>query len=646
MPTRLFTAEQIAALLGAAVGDVTRWMRKGWLPFQKLPDGPVRISERGLLAFLKDRGIDISEIAARIGEQESSEPPGPHGGVRQPAMAPSVASSAHQDNPHLPASESGSVAQRFPLTASAETRPPWRGLARASALADRFPLAAAPAIAAVEPLPAEAPALTAEAPAPTAEAPAPTAEAPAPTTEAPAPTAEAPAPTAKAPVPTTEAPAPLREDDPPTAPTEPPPTPEPIEDTPPVEDKPPVETDAPDDADATIETDRADEPVEDSPRATAEAILAAAAGDGASEIYLQPGRSGLRLRVRIDGRVRDEPAFAQRLAEPCGQGVIEYFRSLLRGGEPREIAGHQMRLDLSTWPTVHGPAVAISLSTDDEQAGGLAQLGLGAADERILRDLLADGSGLVVMAARPHSGQMAALREMLAELNTPDRLVLAVGRFQDIRLDGVAAVRLARGGGGTYAETIHLATAGNADVILVEDLRDPSTGLAAVDAAEEGRLVLAGMSAASPAAAAQLLLEMGCEPWPLASTLRACLSYRSVRALCGKCKQVARPGEDVLRRLGMKRDAVDFWTYEAHGCEACSSTGYIGKVGLLSAMLVRGEVARQLRSGGNAAALGDAAAGEGMLTAVQAGLQKARDGVTSLAEVVRLQGDMPPANTS
>ena len=678
MPMRLFSAEQTAALLGAAVGDVTRWMRKGWLPFQTLPEGAVRISERGLLKFLRDRGIDIGEIAARISQREAAEaraesafrldaeaePARPATPLRERAMASTMAPPitalperlAVEDPHHLPPAESGPAAQRFPLTTSVEMRPLWRGPQRTLSTADRFPLGATPATAIVEPTPAETPAPVSEDDLPSA--PPDQAPQPEPTQDQIVADTETTAEEVEEAEETEEVEEPVSAEAEPTVAEQPSPPADTEADVPEEVDQAdePGEVDELGEVAEPDEPGEPDEPDEDTADQTGEDILTAAAASGASEIYLQPGPTAMRLRLRVDGTVRDEPAFETAMAAGRGRRVVEHFRSLLgdadqgdqsmrTGSLRREVAGRLMRLDLSSWPTVHGAAAAITLSAHDDAAIGLAGLHLAESDERMLRGLLSDGSGMVVMAARPHSPGMAALREMLAELNTPDRLVMAVARFQEIRMDGVAAVRLARGRSPTCAETIHLAMSRNADVILVENLRDPSTALAALDAAEEGRLVLAGMSAPAPPEAARLLLEMGCEPWPLASTLRACLAYRSVRALCGKCKQVARPCEDVLRRLGLKRAEVDFWTYEARGCEACSSTGYSGRIGLLCAMLVRGEVTRQLRSGGSAAALADAAAGEGMLTPVQAGLEKAREGVTSLGEVLRLLPDAPPSAT-
>jgi len=603
MPVRLFTTEQVANILGASPSAVDEWMHRGWLPFQRLPNGPVRVSERGLLRFLKDRGVDIREIAEKIAASESQE--GQY--VPEPAEARGEVQTA--------------VAERQapdPVVTPAQIAA--RHLARTSARP-------ADPLAAKQALQAEAVAKVA------AEAQAPLPE-PAPET----PPEPAPQPAVQPPA---ETPPALPEPPPPALPEPPPEPPKPKPAKPkrakPKPAKPKPATAGPADGRA---------------RQIAEAILTSAVDAEATSIYIQPESDGLHLRMRIDGVIHERSTFRQFLPKGVAGDLVAYLLALagpeqgnrpLEGRFVRTIHSRDVRFRVSAWPTGHGQALALAVADPARRPMAISQLGLADRDEQRLGRMLASPSGLIVV-ADPSGRCIDVLRAMAGELNTSQRHVVTIERFADVEIPGAIQAQIDPAAGFGFAEATRFLAAVTPDVLLVGDLRDPPTALAACAAAEDRTMVLAGIKAATAPAAAAMLLEMGLSPWPLANTLLATVAKATFRRLCPQCKKPARKKVEVARRkillanLNLTRKELGCTPLGPRGCPNCSQTGYRGATGAFSVMYVDGDLLRLLRSGASPGALAEAWALTGTKTLLQTGLEKLRDGETSLEELARAMG--------
>ncbi|HUS47709.1 MAG TPA: ATPase, T2SS/T4P/T4SS family [Phycisphaerae bacterium] len=271
----------------------------------------------------------------------------------------------------------------------------------------------------------------------------------------------------------------------------------------------------------------------------ADAILTDAAAGGADQAHLEPTGEGLTLRLRVGGLLREKGNFRSRLPAEVAPKLAEHFKSLARldvgqcrrpqsGSFTRRLDGREMEIRLSTCPTSFGEKMFIRLVDPARRPPALSELGLGAQDELRLRGILAEPGAMVIVAGPPRRDRARALVAIIAETMRPELNIVTVGRGQP-ELAGANQSRMDPLGGFTYAEAMKVFEAQDADVIMIEDLRDPETAVAAIEAARDGRIVIAGMIAADAAACVAGLLAMGVEPWPLAGTLRAIVEYRPGR---------------------------------------------------------------------------------------------------------------------
>jgi type IV pilus assembly protein PilB len=190
-------------------------------------------------------------------------------------------------------------------------------------------------------------------------------------------------------------------------------------------------------------------------------------------------------------------------------------------------------------------------------------------------------------------------------------------------------------GGLSFSQALRALSEQDADALVVEDIRDGQTGLAMLEATEAGRLVVGATSAANPAAAIDMLLEMGLEPWTLAASLRVIISHAQVRRLCEKCRTPAEPSEQLLAGMGLSRLELDFRPFAPGACQDCGHSGYAGLAGLSSAMFIDKSLASLIRLGRDEE-LGEAAQRQGLRSLRQIALDIVRDGVTSLEELSRI----------
>jgi type II secretory ATPase GspE/PulE/Tfp pilus assembly ATPase PilB-like protein len=202
-------------------------------------------------------------------------------------------------------------------------------------------------------------------------------------------------------------------------------------------------------------------------------------------------------------------------------------------------------------------------------------------------------------------------------------------------LPGVSYVRFDPAGGFSCAQAVQNCASLDADLILAENLQDPPTLLAAARAAEQGRLVLAGMGAASVGSALAVLREMNLSDWPLASVLLGVVAVATVRRLCPHCKQAHEPSAAMLSDLGLGCEKFTLPLYLAKGCPKCAQTGYAGTIPLVSILKTDRIIAAMIRRGEMAEVIEQAGKSSGLRTLRQAAMEHLRSGATSISEVAR-----------
>jgi general secretion pathway protein E len=366
----------------------------------------------------------------------------------------------------------------------------------------------------------------------------------------------------------------------------------------------------------------------------------------ASDIHIEPMRNGLTVRMRVDGLLRAVPAPAHALPQAlisrikilAGLNIAE--RRLPQDGAARlEAAGLNLDVRVAIMPTQHGETAVIRLLPRDRGLLDIAKLGLRPHDERKLRRLLDLPYGMIVITGPTGSGKTTTLATMLSALNTPSRKILTIEDPVEYEIAGINQSQVKPAIGLTFASALRAFVRQDPDVIMVGEIRDAETANIAIHAALTGHLVLTTLHTETAIAAAPRLLDLGVEAFLLKSTLRGVIGQRLVRVLCDRCKLRKEISADEFAadpRYEACGLSIGETVFEAKGCERCAGAGYRGRVGVFEALEVDGEVRSCVGQQIDAAALDQAARRAGLTTMMDDAIAKCREGVTTVAEALRV----------
>ncbi len=366
----------------------------------------------------------------------------------------------------------------------------------------------------------------------------------------------------------------------------------------------------------------------------------------ASDIHFEPSRSGLAVRMRVDGLLRalnaplgvPPQALISRIKIVSGLNIAE--RRLPQDGSARlATARGDLDIRVATMPTPHGESAVIRLLPRDRGLLDIKRLGISARDEKLIRHLLDQPHGLVIITGPTGSGKTTTLATLLSLLNQPFRKILTIEDPIEYELQGVAQSQVRPEIGLTFAAAMRAFLRHDPDVIMVGEVRDAETAGIAVHAALTGHLVLTTLHTDTAAAAAPRLIDLGVEPFLLKSTLRAVVGQRLVRLLCERCKSPRPLARDDFDRdpryeaIGLREGET---LHEPRGCDRCSGVGYRGRVGVFEALAVDREMRELIGPESEAGALEAAARRAGMTTMMDDAIAKCRAGLTSVAEALRV----------
>jgi general secretion pathway protein E len=366
----------------------------------------------------------------------------------------------------------------------------------------------------------------------------------------------------------------------------------------------------------------------------------------ASDIHIEPFRTGLIVRMRVDGLLRNVPVAAAALPQAiisrvkimAGLNIAE--RRLPQDGAARvRVARSDLDLRVAIMPTQHGESAVIRLLPKETGLLAIEKLGFSSADEAALRRLLALPHGMIVVTGPTGSGKTTTLATMLSVLNEPTRKILTIEDPVEYELQGINQSQAKPAIGLTFALALRAFVRQDPDVIMVGEIRDQETAQIAIHAALTGHLVLTTLHTETAAAAVPRLLDLGVEGFLLKSTLRAVIAQRLVRQLCDRCKTHRKLSRADLaadpryNAVGLK---VGETIFEPGKCERCGSTGYRGRVGVFEVLQVTEEVRHLINVQTDSVSIDKAAMQAGMTTMVEDGVAKCRAGVTSPAEILRV----------
>ncbi len=366
----------------------------------------------------------------------------------------------------------------------------------------------------------------------------------------------------------------------------------------------------------------------------------------ASDIHIEPFRTALVVRMRVDGILRAVPfpgdappqAVVSRIKILAGLNIAE--RRLPQDGAARARVGRvEIDIRIATMPTQHGESVVIRLLPRDRGLLDLSKIGLFGRDEATLRRLLALPHGLILITGPTGSGKTTTLATMLSILNEPTRKILTIEDPVEYEIPGVNQSQVKPAIGLTFATAMRAFVRQDPDVIMVGEIRDSETANIAVHAALTGHLVLSTLHTETAAAAVPRLLDLGVEGFLLRSTLRAVVAQRLVRILCDGCKSTHELTEpDIVadpryRILGFTAGET---IYRPVGCERCGGTGYRGRAGIFELLELTDEVRPLVGAEADASLIDGAAIRAGMTTMLDDAVEKCRIGMTAAPEVLRV----------
>jgi general secretion pathway protein E len=366
----------------------------------------------------------------------------------------------------------------------------------------------------------------------------------------------------------------------------------------------------------------------------------------ATDIHIEPFRSSLVVRMRVDGLLHTVPtppgalpqALLSRIKILSGLNIAE--RRLPQDGAARlHIARSDIDVRVATMPTQHGESAVIRLLPKDRGLLEIGKLGLLSADEAKLVRLLSLPHGMIVVTGPTGSGKTTTLATMLTILNKSTRKILTIEDPVEYEIHGVNQSQVKPAIGLTFATAMRAFVRQDPDVIMVGEVRDAETAHIAIHAALTGHLVLTTLHTETAAASVPRLLDLNVEHFLLQSTVRAVIAQRLVRVLCERCKQqhaltagdlAADPSYTVLGFRAGER------VHRPVGCERCSGTGYRGRVGVFEILETNAEVRNLIGPRTDSGTIERAAIRAGMTTMVDDAVAKCRAGVTSAAEVLRV----------
>ncbi len=366
----------------------------------------------------------------------------------------------------------------------------------------------------------------------------------------------------------------------------------------------------------------------------------------ASDIHIEPFATGLVVRMRIDGLLRQVSAPAgvlpqaviSRIKIIASLNIAE--RRLPQDGAARLRAGRaDIDIRVAIMPTQHGESAVIRILPKDRGLLVVEKLGFSISDETKLRRLLKLPHGMIVITGPTGSGKTTTLATILSILNEPIRKILTIEDPVEYEIPGVNQSQVKAAIGLTFASALRSFVRQDPDVIMVGEVRDSETAHVAVHAALTGHLVLTTLHTETAAAAVPRLLDLGIEGYLLRSTLRAVIAQRLVRQLCERCKSPKELSENDLTEdprlatLGFKvRDSV----HMPCGCERCGGTGYRGRLGVFEVLELDNELRDLIGERTDGLKIDQTAIRNGMTTMLDDGIAKARAGLTSPAEILRV----------
>ncbi len=370
---------------------------------------------------------------------------------------------------------------------------------------------------------------------------------------------------------------------------------------------------------------------------------------GATDIHVEPMEKTLRIRYRIDGVLHQTPVPAQlsrfqaaiisRIKVMANLDIAEK-RLPMDGRIGLRIQGRDLDIRVSTMPTVYGESVSLRLLQGSGSFITLDELGMSPRDGGLIQKAIQKPNGIILVTGPTGSGKSTSLYAYLHEINTIDVRILTAEEPIEYDMPGINQVLVRTDIGLTFARTLRSFLRQDPDIIMVGEIRDAETAEIAIQASLTGHLVFSTLHTNDAAGAFTRLLDMGVEPFLVASACETVVAQRLVRRLCDRCRTPIEPTPEFLREIGFPHARREGRTlYEPGTCEHCRMTGFRGRRGIFEVLGVTDAIESMIIARKSTSEIKQQAMREGMKTLRDDGWTKVLDGITTIEEVVRATED-------
>lgn len=363
--------------------------------------------------------------------------------------------------------------------------------------------------------------------------------------------------------------------------------------------------------------------------------------EGATDLHIEPEEKIIRTRYRIDGILYSGPTFPKslqpsitaRLKIISGANIAE--TRLPQDGRIKFQLGRRV-LDIraSFFPSIYGENIALRILDKTRLVLGLDQLGFNAENLSIFKRLIEKPYGIILVTGPTGSGKTTTLYAALSYLNSLEKNIMTVEDPVEYEFPIIRQSQVNPKAGYSFAEAMRSILRQDPDIIFVGEMRDRETVDMAIRAALTGHLVLSTLHTNDSISAIPRLIDMGAEPFLISATVIGVVAQRLVRLICEDCKVPYQPPEDVLKRVGWQKGTSTF--YRGEGCQKCGRRGYRGRTGLFEIFTITDRIRKIINEKADFVKLRETALEEGLVTLFEDGIEKAKNGLTTIDEVIRV----------
>ncbi|QDU93334.1 GspE/PulE family protein [Lignipirellula cremea] len=374
-------------------------------------------------------------------------------------------------------------------------------------------------------------------------------------------------------------------------------------------------------------------------------ILLEAIDSRASDVHLESQGSGLVIRYRVDGLLHPQPtppeinrfqsAIVSRLKIMARMNIAE--KRLPQDGRIKlKFAGREIDVRVSVIPMIHGEGIVLRILDKGSMEFSLQKLGMAPETHHTFGQLIRMPHGIVLVTGPTGSGKTTTLYSALIEINNPETKIITTEDPVEYQLDGINQIQVHSRIGLTFAQSLRSILRHDPDVVLVGEIRDLETAESAIQASLTGHLVFSTLHTNDAAGAYTRMVDMGVEPFLVASTVEAVMAQRLVRRLCPHCKQPHDPSPQDLPRDFPHAKRDDGVLFRHVGCRECRHVGYRGRLGIYELLLTTEEIRQLAHDRTSSWVLKQKAIEQGMLTLRHDAWRKSLEGVTTIEEVLRV----------